>query len=586
MTPAQTLSKIFFEFSYYNAMHNIPFKPRAYELASESINALGDEVEQAWQSGGIKQLKELPGIGASIAEKIDEYFRTGHVKSYEKIKKEFPVDIWGISRIEGIGPKHIYDLYKHLKVKNLADLKKALLAGKVKNIPHWGEKSQAKLIKQLQLFEKSAGRMLLGNILPVADDLLAQLKHIKGVERCAYAGSIRRRQETCGDIDLLATGKNGKKIIDAFTKLPAVETIHVIGSTKASVRLKIGIDADLRVVKDKVYGSALQYFTGDKRHNVLLRELALKKGYSLNEYGLFKFKNRSRYATHDSRLGSLVVCKTEEAIYKKLGMDTPPPEIRAGEDEIEAAQNHTLPNLIPYGSVKGDLQIQTNWSDGNSSIEEMAKAAKNVGLEYIAVTDHTKSLTIAHGLDEKRLTKQAKEIDALNKQLRGFKILKGAECDILKDGSLDLTSLARSKLDFVGISIHSYFDLSKSAQTKRVIKAMSQPHIHCLFHPTCRLIGKREAIQLDMDEILATAKKYHVLLEINCMPDRMDLNDRWTRSAVKAGVKLVINTDGHAPEHFKLLHLGEAIARRGWAEKSDIINTKNLHQFLNWINKK
>ncbi|MDF1496835.1 MAG: DNA polymerase/3'-5' exonuclease PolX [Patescibacteria group bacterium] len=585
MKPSNKLSKILLEFSIYHTIKGDSFKPRAYEMASESVAALGNEIKQTWQSGGIKALKDLPGIGESIAEKIDEFYRTGKIKTYAKIKKEFPVDMYELSQIEGLGPKHIAELWKYLKVKNINDLKKALANNKLKDLPRWGKKSQDKIARQLKLYEQSSKRMLLGHILPIADDMVDNLSQINDVKRCTYAGSIRRREETCGDIDLIATSNHPQKVINAFCNLPQVKSVHEKGKTKASVRLHMGIDADIRVVKDEVYGATLQYFTGNKRHNVLLRQHAQKKGFTLSEYGLFKLK-RSDIGRKTSDVGrNLVACKTEEQIYSKLGMDTPPPELRIGEDELEAAKKHKLPKLLPYGSIRGDLQVQSNWSDGSASIEELARAAKKQRLDYIAITDHTKSLTIAGGLDEKRLARQGKEIDKLNKKLRSFKILKGTECDILKDGKLDLSDTALAKLDFVGISVHSQFGLSEKDQTTRVIKAMSNPHVHCLFHPTCRLIGKREAIKLNMDEIIAAAKKYHVLLEINSMPERMDLNDRWVRAAINAKVKLVINTDAHSPDHFTLLQLGESTARRGWATKKDILNTKSAEQLLSWLNK-
>ena len=586
MKPYNELSKILLEFSIYHTIKGESFKPRAYEMASESVAVLDDEIKQTWKSGSIKELKKLPGIGESIAEKIDEYYKTGKIRSYQKIKKEIPVDMFNLSQIEGIGPKHIGELWKYLKIKNISDLSRAIQQNKLKDLPGWGEKSQNKLAKRLKLFKQSSNRMPLGYILPIADEIVDALKQIKHVKRCVYAGSIRRRQETCGDIDLIATTNHPKKIIDAFCNLPQVKSIHEKGTTKASVRLKIGVDADLRVVKDEVYGATLQYFTGDKRHNVLLRQYALDKGYTLNEYGLFKLSKKNEQDNKQKRQGELVACKTEEQIYKKLGLDTPPPELRVGDDEIQVAKAHKLPNLIPYGSVKGDLQVQTEWSDGSASIEFMAKAAKKAGLRYIAVTDHTKSLTIANGLTKKRLLEQGKEIEKLNKKISGFKILKGTECDILKNGSLDLPDESLKKLDFVGVSIHSYFNLNRSEQTKRVIKALSNPYVNCFFHPTCRLIGKRHEINLDMDKVIATAKKYNILLEINCMPDRMDLNDRWTRSAIKAGAKLVINTDAHSPEHFNLLYLGESIARRGWATKKDILNTKDVKQLLKYLKQK
>lgn len=586
MKPKNKLSKILLEFSVYHSIKNDTFKPRAYELASESVAGLGEDVKNTWKQDGINGLIKLPGIGKSIAEKIDEYYRTGKIKTYIKIKKNIPVDMFELSQIEGLGPKHIAELWKHLKIKNISDLKKALSKEKLKDLPGWGVKSQDKIARQLKLYEQSSDRMPLGDILPIAEELISALSREKEVKRCSLAGSIRRRQETCGDIDIIATTNHPEKVIEVFCSLPQIQTVHERGKTKASARLQIGIDADIRVVKDHVYGAALQYFTGDKRHNVLLRQYALEKGFTLSEYGLFKLKQRD-VGRETSDVGRKpIVCKTEEQIYKKLGMDTPPPELRIGEDEIEAAKKHKLPKIIPYGSVLGDLQTQSDWSDGANSIEELAKAAKKLGLEYIAITDHTKSLSIANGLDEKRLAKQGKEIDRLNKKLRGFTILKGTECDILKDDTLDISNAALAKLDFVGVSIHSHFNLTEKEQTARVLKALKNPHVHCLFHPTCRLIGKREAIKLDMDEIIAAAKKYHVLLEINCLPERMDLNDRWTRAAVRAGAKLVINTDAHSTDHFGLLHLGESIARRGWATKADILNTKNAKQLLAWVKKK
>ncbi len=576
------LAKILFEIGYFDEMTGVPFKPRAYQLASELVAALGNEIKDAWRKGGIKALKDMPGIGQSIAEKIDEFFRTGKVRAYQEMKKKFPVDIWSLSKIEGLGPKHISDLYKYLKVKTLADLKKALASHKVRTIPHWGEKSEEKLQRGLGLMERSSGRWLLGNVLPIADEIVSTLSKVKGVKRCMYAGSLRRKLETVGDIDLLATASDPEKVTDAFTKLTMVESIHEKGKTRSSVRLTIGIDADLRVVPDTVFGATLQYFTGDKRHNVLLRELALSKGYTLNEYGLFRLKSKDG----EHKRGALIVCKTEEEIYKKLGMDTPPPELRVGGEEMDAAREHRLPNLIPYGSVRGDLQVQTNWTDGSSSIEEMALAAKKSGLSFMAVTDHTKALAFVGGLDDNGVARQGKEIDNLNKKLRGFTILKGTECDILRDGSLDLSDKALAKLDWVGVSIHSLFNLPRKQQTARIVKALSNPNVDCFFHPTCRRIGKREAIDFDMDEVLATAKKYRVAMEIDCYPDRSDLRDTHVRAAVKAGIKLVIDTDAHSPEHFRFIPLGEAIARRGWATKTDILNTKMAKDLLGYLRKK
>lgn len=589
MTPAQALSKIFFEFSYRDAMLGIPFKPRAYELASESVAGLGEKVEEIWRQDGIKGLRQLPGIGQNMAEKIDEFFRTGRIASYEKMKKEFPVDIWGLSRIEGLGPKHILDLYTHRKIRSLDDLKRALAAQKIQTIPHWGEKSEQKLTKRLALMESSTGRHLLGEILPISDEIVAELKRVKGVKHCVAAGSIRRRQETVGDIDLIATSSDPKRVMDAFMALPMVQMIHERGKTRSSVRLKLGIDADLRVVPDNVFGATLQYFTGDKRHNVLLREIALSKGYTLNEYGLFRLAKRKSPQPprdEDGRAGRLVACKTEEDIYAALGMETPPPELRVGGDEIEAAQKNHLPRLIPYGSVKGDLQVQTDWSDGAASIKAMADAARAVGLSYIAITDHTRSLAFINGLNDARVMQQIEAITKLNKTLRGFTVFSGTECDIRKDGSLDLADKTLAALDWVGVSVHSHFHLSRAEQTKRIIQAISNPNVDCFFHPTCRLIGKREPIDFDLDEVLTAAKTHCVAMEIDCYPDRSDLKDLHVRKAVHAGVMLVIDTDAHAPEHFRFLQLGEAIARRGWASKLDVLNTRSIKDLKKYLIKK
>lgn len=335
MTKSEALSRILFEFAYRDDMLGIPFKPRAYELASESVGALKADVENAWRKGGIRALKTLPGIGQSIAEKIDEFFRTGKIKEYVKMKKAFPVDIYGLAQIEGLGPKHILDLYTHLKVKNLNDLKKALKQHKVKTIPRWGAKSEAKLARGLGLMERSSGRRPLAEILPYAEEIVATLSKVKGVKHCTYAGSIRRKKSTVGDIDLLATSSHPERVMDAFVSHPLVESVLEKGKTRSSVRLKIGIDADLRVVPEAVYGAALQYFTGDKRHNVLLREYALSKGFTLNEYGLFTLKK----GRDGHKSGTLIACKTEDEIYKKLGMKTPPPELRIGGDEIKRTRN-------------------------------------------------------------------------------------------------------------------------------------------------------------------------------------------------------------------------------------------------------
>lgn len=376
-----------------------------------------------------------------------------------------------------------------------------------------------------------------------------------------------------GDLDILAISKNPEKVIEYFVKMPEAAHIYGKGPTKAKIRLKNGMNADLRVLKPKSFGAALQYFTGDKYHNIAVREIAIKKGYKLNEYGLFKGKK-------------FIAGKTEEEIYKKLGLKWMPPEIRTNSGEIEAALRQAqgkpngLPKLVEYGSLRGDLQVQTSWTDGQNSIKEIAEGAKKLGLEYIVITDHTKSLAMTGGLDEKKILKQMAEIDKIQKQVSGIKIMKGAEVNILKDGRLDIKDDVLAKLDVVGAAVHSNFNLSEKEQTQRIIKAMENPNVDVIFHPTGRVIQKREAYKVDMNAIIKAAKRTKTVLEIDAYPDRLDLKDEYIKKAVGAGVKLAVDSDAHSISHFQYLELGIAQARRGWAEKKDIINTRSWEEML------
>lgn len=593
MANNQEIAKILYEIGEYLEMKRIPFKPRAYEKAGYSVENLEEEISEIYKKGGLKAVEDIPGVGVSIAEKIEELIKTGRLKYYEKLKKSFPVEIGELSSIEGIGPKMIYALYKKLGVKNISDLEASARAGKIAKIPGFGEKTESRILKGIEFLKKSGGRFLLGEILPQARSIEKRLKELKHAGRVAIAGSLRRMQETIGDLDILVTVKGSQpafakalaspeptakrgsagKIMDFFVKMPEIAHVYSSGLTKTMVRLKNGMDADLLVVPDAGFGAALQYFTGDKRHNIALRIIAEKKGLKLNEYGLWRGKK-------------LIAGKTEEEIYKALGMAIPPPEIRTDSGEIQAALKNKLPKLINYGDIKGDLQVQTSWTDGGNSIEEMAKAAFNAGLGYIAITDHTKSLAMTGGSDEKKLLKQMAEIDKLNSKFnppaggQKFKILKGAEVNIMKDGSLDIKDEVLAKLDVVGIAVHSHFNLPRTEQTKRIIKAMRNKHADILFHPTGRLIQKREAYDVDMDEIIKTAKETGTILEIDADPNRLDLKDEYIRKAVSAGVKLTIDTDAHSKTSFHYLKFGIAQARRGWAKKSDIINTRLWPEML------
>jgi DNA polymerase (family X) len=398
-------------------------------------------------------------------------------------------------------------------------------------------------------------------------------------------------QETIGDVDILITSKKPEAVIKTFIAMPEVERVVARGTTKSSVRLKNGLEIDLRVVAPKSFGAAMQYFTGDKNHNIALRKIAFKHGYKLNEYGLYKIQNSKIKNQNDNVKFKIKKTPTagesEEKIYRELGLDWMPPELRTVGGEIEAAQKHNLPKLIKYGSLKGDSQVHSNWTDGENSIEEMAEAAQKLGLEYIAITDHTQSLIIAGGLDEKKLLRQMDEIDKINRKLRAkgqkFKVLKGAEVNILKDGSLDITDKILAQLDVVGIAAHSHFNLSRIEQTRRIIKAMENPYANILFHPTGRIINRRPAYEIDIDEIIKAAKRCGIILEIDAYADRLDLKDEHIRQAVAMGVKLSINSDAHSTEHFQYLELGIAQARRGWATQADIINAWPLDKMLGFL---
>lgn len=567
----QEIAKILGEIAVYLEMDNIPFKPRAYEKVAEVIKGLSEEAAEIYKKDGLKALEDIPGVGVSIAETIEELLKTGHSKYYEQLKKKTPVDLRELSRVEGLGPKTIKTLYQKLKIKNLADLKKAVQAGKIRKLEGFGEKSEENILKSIGFIEQSGQRFVLGFVMPEIREIEERLKKVKSVEKVMAAGSVRRRKETIGDVDILVIAKNSKPIMDYFVSMPEVVRVFANGETKSAVKLKSGLDADVRVVPEESYGAALNYFTGSKDHNIVLRELAIKKGWKLNEYGIFSGKKQ-------------IAGKTEEEIYKKLGLDYIEPELREMTGEIEAAKQHKLPKLIGYNDLQGDLQVQTNWTDGSHSIEEMAKKAIELGLKYIVITDHTKRLAMTHGLDEKRIQKQWLEIDRLNKKYTGkIKILKGTECDILKDGSMDLPDKILAKLDVVGGSVHSLFNLPVKEQTERIKRAMSNPNVDIIFHPTGRVINKRAPYPVDVEELIKHAKKTGTILEIDAEPHRLDLKDEYIRKCVEAGVKMSIDSDAHSLQQLEVLEYGIAQARRGWAEKKDIINAWPLEKMLGML---
>jgi DNA polymerase (family 10) len=561
------LAQIFREIALYLEMKEEPFKPRAYEKVAYSLEALEEPVGEIYRRGGVKALRAIPGVGQAIAEKIEEVIRTGGLRYYEELKKEVPVDVRGLTAIEGIGPKSVKLLYEKLAIKTAADLEKAARAGKIRGLPHFGEKMEQKILKGIEFLKQGSGRFPLGSALPLIGEIEQRLRELPEVEEVVVAGSTRRWKETIGDADILAISRKPEKVMEFFVSMSEVMHVQGQGKTKSTVKLKNGMDVDLRVVPRESFGAALNYFTGSKDHNVALRKIAQEKGLKLNEYGLFRGNKR-------------IAGKTEEEIYKALGLAFIPPELRENQGEIEAAQKGELPNLVGYRDLRGDLQTQTTWTDGANSIEEMAGEAKRLGLEYIAITDHTKGLAMTGGSDEKKLLKQMAEIDKINRSLKGITILKGAEVNINKDGTLDIKDEVLAQLDVVGIAVHSHFNLPRREMTERIVKAMCNPHADILFHPTGRVIQKREPYDVDMDALIKTAKETGTVLEIDAYPDRLDLKDGHIRKAVEAGVKLAIDSDAHSVNHMRFLEFGVAQARRGWAEKDDVINTRPLKEFL------
>ena len=575
----QELVTIFTEMAELFAMQDVPFKPRAFEKAALAIGELSESVKDIHKKGGIAALEEISGVGRGIAERIEEYIKTGHIKDYEHLKKKMPVNIEELTRIEGVGPKMIHTLYEKLGVRTVKDLEKAAKTGKVAKLPRFGKKSEEKILKSIEFFKQSGGRLGIGEALPLARQIKERLEKVPGVERVEIAGSLRRWQETIGDIDVLAVSSEPEKVMDTFVKMSGVQHVHAHGDTKSSVRLHTpagGIDADVRVVPKKSFGAALQYFTGNKAHNVALRKIAIEKGYKLNEYGLFKQMANGKWR--------MAYGKTEEEIYKALGLQYIEPEMRLDEGELALAEKNKLPKLIDYDGLKGDLQVQTNWTDGADSIETMAKTAADLGLEYIAITDHTRSLAMTGGADEKKLLRQMKEIERINHKIQDtrykIQILSGAEVNIKKDGSLDIDDEVLAKLDVVGAAIHSHFKLSKKEQTERLIRAIENPHVDIIFHPTTRVVTRREPIELDMEAVLKAAARTGTVMEIDAHPWRLDLKDEYIRMALTLGVKLVIDTDAHRAEELRYLEYGIAQARRAGAKKKDILNTLPVGEFI------
>ena len=546
-------------------LQDVEFKPRAYRRAARTIESMGEPIEQVYAEG---KLTDLAGVGDAIAKKVAEIIDTGHLKYHEELKQKTPVDLQSLLAVEGLGPKTVSLLHKKLGVKSLADLERATKEHKVREIKRLGPKTEENILKGIELAKQSKGRTLLGDALPVAEEICGILRKgghsVGGRLRIEAAGSLRRMKETVGDIDILATTEDPTDLSDRFTRIPGIKRILEKGETKASILLDTNLQVDLRVVKEDAFGAALMYFTGSKDHNIALRKLAIDQGFKLNEYGLLKQNEQ-------------IAGRSEEEVFKKLGLDYIQPEIREDRGEIAAAMNHQLPKLIPYDSILGDLQAHTEWSDGRQTIEDMAMAAKNLGYQYLAITDHYSKMPIVNGLNEERLRAQIKEIDRVNEKLEPFQVLKGAEVDIAPDGELSAGPVLK-ELDVVVASIHGSFKQSKQEVTTRITSAMESGLVNIIGHPTGRKINEKSASEIAWEEVFETSKRTKTYLEINASPERLDLNDATAHLALESGCKLSIDTDAHNTEELKNIRFGVGVARRAWVETKDVINAQPIDE--------
>lgn len=550
-----------------------PFKIRSYQKAVSNIEHITESVSEIYKKGGRKALEEIDGIGSGISERIEEILTTGKSSYLEELHEDIPESVIGMLGVQGVGPKLVIKLYRDLGIKSVGELLSAAKKGALEKLDGVRDKKIENIIKGIENLGKMDKKHLIGEALPYAEALLRSIRKKPFVSKAVICGSLRRMKETIGDIDILAVSSDPKLLADDFVSLSQVTQVIAKGETKSSVILENGMNADLRVIKEEEFGSASHYFTGSKQHNIKIRKLAISKGLKVSEYGVFKG-------------GKRIAGKTEEELFKVLGLQYIPPELREDSGEIEAAQKNSLPALVDLKDIKGDLHSHSDYTDGTSSIEEMALAAKKLGYKYMAVTDHSKSTKVAGGLTEKELLKQINEIDKINKKLPGFRILKGSEVDILNDGSLDFPDELLSKLDIVIASIHSGFSMSKEAMTKRIIKAMQNKFVNIIAHPTGRLIGKRLPYESDIEKIIAEAARTGTSLELNSYPDRLDLNDVHCRLAKEKGARISINTDSHSTNNLLFMKYGIGTARRGWLTKKDVINTFSLNNLLSFVSRK
>jgi len=554
-----------------------PFRINSYRKVARVIGDTPIDIDVLLAAG---QLAKMPGIGKSSLAKIEEFVKTGVITAHQDLLKKVPAGLLELLEIPGLGPKGVKTLYEQLKIRSTADLKSAIEAGSVAQLPGFGEKKAAVIARGIEFLRSSAGRIRLDQAMEAADAVVGLLGDLPDVKKILPAGSLRRRAETIGDVDILvAAGKRTRdpeQIIETFTKAPFVKEVLASGPTKGSTIIRTSdcaVQVDVRVVPLDSFGAAAQYFTGSKQHNVRLREIAVKAGMKLNEYGLFKGEKA-------------VAGEVEQGIYAKLGLDYIEPLLREDRGEVEAAREHALPSLVKFEDIKGDFHIHTSWSDGMHNVREIAEVAKHLGYKFICITDHSQSSAIANGLTAERLGKQIEEIRAVNEKVKGIAILAGSEVDIMADGSLDFDNKLLAGLDFVIASVHSGMSSSREKVTMRTLKAMDNPYVNCIAHPTGRLLGQREPMDLDIAAVIKHAGQTHTALEINANPWRLDLKDVHVRLAIEAGVKLAIGTDAHSVEGLAAMGFGITTAGRGWATKGDILNAMPIGKIRQWVKAK
>lgn len=551
----------------YLEMDGVNFRTKAYRRAAHTIETLSVDIADISGEG---QLENLPGIGKHIALKIQEILNTGKLQYLEDIKDEYPLDLDALMSVEGLGPKKIQLLFHELGIMTLDDLEREGKHHHIRRLKGMGAKTEAKILQNLEFARKSTGRELLGEVLPLAQEIKRRISALEGIQQVEIAGSIRRRKETVGDIDILTVTDHPEEVMDFFTHMDVVDEIIVKGHSKSTVRLYNRMDADIRAFKDEDFGSALLYFTGSRELNIHLRKIAISNKMKLNEYGVFK---------DDECLAS----KTEKDVFKVLGLDYIPPELRENTGEVEAAQEGKLPNLVDYNDIKGDLHLHTNWSDGKSSINQMVSEAIDLGYEYLAITDHT-SLPVARGMDDKRLKEQMSKIDIINSQIDDITVLKGAEVNLDSQGNLDISEDVLEELDLVIAAVHYDFHQEPEKMNKRILNALENEYVDILAHPTGRKLKERQAYELDFEQLFQKATETGTILEVNSSPKRLDLKDIHVKMALEHGCQLVVNTDAHHVHDLGNIGLGVATARRGWAEEKDIINTLPLKKLLKLLN--